>query len=273
VLDAKIPIEEHLRSLGLTGEDGRPVRRAIAIGNRNLGMNHGHVAWQHDQSPRLFRVDGDVAAYGAWSCLTAWRDGRLTIEDLSPDWARDALRLAQAGRDVSDEVRWATFGHVVQLEGDIGVVVALAGEFSYVRHLLAYYPRGSKGAALAHDLYDGYPERFGDNVRRAWLSGAPRAKYVHNAVGLGPDRIVIVQKEGTVEEIGAALHDAGADDGVILDNGGSVACWVWWANDYAGGLVSPTVDYRPPASSVVALVLKGPSASDLPGGSVSYTVL
>ena len=61
----------------------------------------------------------------------------------------------------------------------------------------------------------------------------PRARYVHNAVGVNADEVIVVQREGTIEEIGAALVDAGADDGVILDNGGSVVCWVWWANDYA----------------------------------------
>jgi hypothetical protein len=47
-------------------------------------------------------------------------------------------------------------------------------------------------------------------------------------VGLSADAVIVVQ-QGTVEEIGAALQAAGADDGIILDNGGSVACWVWWA--------------------------------------------
>ena len=48
-------------------------------------------------------------------------------------------------------------------------------------------------------------------------------------------------------------------------------CWAWWANDYAGGIVSPTVDYRPPGTSAIAFVLKGPLNVDLPGGSVSYS--
>ena len=83
----------------------------------------------------------------------------------------------------------------------------------------------------------------------------------------------MVQREGTVEEIGAALLDAGASDGLLLDNGGSIACWVWWANDYAGGLVSPTVDYRPAGTSAIAFALKGRARVDVPGGSVSFTVL
>jgi hypothetical protein len=68
------------------------------------------------------------------------------------------------------------------------------------------------------------------------------------------------------------LLAAGAEDGIILDNGGSVACWAWWVNAYAGGIVSPTVDYRPPGTSAIAFVLKGPRNIDLPGGSVSYSV-
>ena len=99
----------------------------------------------------------------------------------------------------------------------------------------------------------------------------PRARYFHSALGLSAREVVVLQREGTIEEIGAALRDAGADDGLILDNGGSVACWVWWANNYAGGVVSPTVDYRPPGTSAIAFVLKGPLNVDLPGGSVSYS--
>ena len=72
--------------------------------------------------------------------------------------------------------------------------------------------------------------------------------------------------------MGEALAPAGADDGVILDNGGSVVCWVWWANVYAGGIVSPTIDYRPAGTSAIAFLLEGPLTVDLPGGSVAYSV-
>jgi hypothetical protein len=90
-------------------------------------------------------------------------------------------------------------------------------------------------------------------------------------IGCAPAAVTIVQREGTIEEVAHALVQAGAEDGLVLDNGGSVACWVWWANDYKGGLVSPTVDYRPPASSILAFRLT--ARPDVPGGSVSYTVL
>lgn len=65
---------------------------------------------------------------------------------------------------------------------------------------------------------------------------------------------------------------AGAEEGIILDNGGSIACWAWWVNANGGGIVLPTVDYRPPGTSAIAFVLKGPPNIDLPGGKVSYSV-
>src|SRR5215204_2983298 len=54
IADAKLPIEVHLERLGVVDGEGRARRRAVAISNRNLGTNHGHVAWQRDQQPRAF---------------------------------------------------------------------------------------------------------------------------------------------------------------------------------------------------------------------------
>src|SRR5438874_10515177 len=89
----KIAFEEHLNGLGLLDADGRPRRRIVAIGNRNLGNNHGVVAWQADQAPPLFHVHGDPLNYPAYSCFVARRDGDLEIRD---------LRFPEAGRRVQD---------------------------------------------------------------------------------------------------------------------------------------------------------------------------
>ena len=132
--------------------------------------------------------------------------------------------------------------------------------------------RREAGERVRQEIYDGYPATFAANVQRAWRArGVPRARYVHNAVGVNAVEVIVVQREGTIEEIGQALVDAGAEDGVILDNGGSVACWVWWANEYRGGIISPTVDYRPPGTSAIVFELKGPVNVEMPGGSVSYS--
>jgi hypothetical protein len=269
----RVPVDVHLRGLGVVDAAGRAALRAVAVTNRNLGANHGHLAWLRGAAPPIFHVREDPCDYSTYSCLAASRDGALSIQELRFDVARQRIRDASGERDVSDEIEWAVFGQRVLRQGRISRIEEIAHQFYDVRHVLAFEPRREEGEAVRREVYAGYPRGFRDNVARAWRQGVPRARYYHNAIGVSADAIHLVQREGTVEEIGAALRDAGADEGVILDNGGSVACWVWWANDYAGGLVSPTVDYRPEGTSVIAFVLEGPAHHALPGGSVSFSVL
>ncbi len=273
VAGCKISLQDHLQGLGIVDPAGKSQRRAIAIGNRNLGMNHGHVAWQRSATPRLFHVLEDPCDYPAYSCLTAWRNGALSIEDLRFDFAGDQVYDAGDGRDLSGDIEWATFGQCVLRRGSVVRIEEIAHQFYDFRHVLAFDPLSKEGEQVRLDLYSGYPRAFRENTRRAWQQrGAPRARYYHNAIGFSTEALFVLQREGTIEEIADGLKTAGAEDGLILDNGGSVACWVWWANSYAGGIVSPTVDYRPVGSSAIAFLLKGPARVDLPGGSVSYTV-
>jgi hypothetical protein len=273
IAGAKVPIETHLRRMGVVDEAGHARRRAVVISNRNLGTNHGHVAWQRDSTPPIFRVAGDPCRFPSYSCLTVRSEGRIGIETLRFDFEHERVVRVADGTDVGHEIEWATFGQRVLRAGRVVGIDELAGRFYDARHLLAFDPYRPEGEKIRQALYQNYPAGFEASVRRAWREqGVPRARYVHNAVGTSDTSIVVLQREGTVEEIGEALRQAGADDGIILDNGGSVACWVWWANQYRGGLVSPTVDYRPPGTSAIAFVLRGPMNVTLPGGSVSYSV-
>jgi hypothetical protein len=312
IADAKLPIEAHLERLGVVDGEGRARRRAVAISNRNLGTNHGHVAWQRGGQPRLLRIHEDPRLSRVSSFLTVSDDGGMRasaesrtrtsvaseprersepakrlarervgesegrspsigIEDFELDVAGDRL-LDASGGDASDRIEWATVGQRVVRAGRVTPIDEIAAHFYDVRHVLAFDPRRDEGERIRREIYDGYPATFAANVQRAWRErGVPRARYVHNAVGVNATEVIVVQREGTVEEIGQALIDAGAEDGVILDNGGSVVCWVWWANDYRGGIISPTVDYRPPGTSAIVFELKGPVKVEMPGGSVSYS--
>jgi hypothetical protein len=272
--DAKIPIEEHLRQLGVVDASGRTRRRAVAVSNRNLGTNHGHLAYQRLETPRVFVIPEDPCDHPVYSCLTAWRSGLLSIEELRFDVAGQRVQRAADGQDLSEEIEWATCGQPVLQRGRVARFDEIADRFYDIRHVLAFNADRQESEAHRRAIYRDYPKAFRENLLTAWAAqGMPRARYFHHAVGLGADAVLILQREGTIEEIGEALKAAGADDGVILDNGGSVACWVWWANQYAGGLVSPTVDYRPPGTSAIAFVLKGPVRTDLPPASASYSVL
>jgi hypothetical protein len=273
IAESKITIEDHLRRLKILDDSGRAQRRAVAISNRNLGTNHGHVAWQRSQTPRVFRILEDPGDYPAYSCLAMWRSGMLSIEDLRFDFAGDRVHGADDGRDLSDEIEWATFGQRVLRDGQVARIDDILEQFYDVRHALAFDHHREGGEMIRRGIYRDYPRKFRENTWKAWHDfGVPRSRYFHNAIGLSAQEVVIVQQEGTVEEIGAALERAGAGDGIILDNGGSVVCWAWWVNQYAGGTMSPTIDYRPPGTSAIAFLLKGPMRTELPGGSVSYTV-
>ena len=269
---ARMPLDDHLRQLDVAGPNRAP-RRAVVVSNRNLGTNHGHVAWQRNQKPRAFRVPDDGADSSSRSCLCWLRYGTLAITSLRFDFSADRIHDAGTGEDLSDAVEWATFGQQVLRRGRVAQLDEIAGQFYDVRHILAFEPHRAEGEQVRREIYEDYPRALAENVKRAWRRGVPRARYFHNAMGLSSSAVVIVQREGTIEEIGAALRDAGAEDGLILDNGGSVVCWVWWANLYAGGIVSPTVDYRPEGTSMIAFELKGPALLDVPGGSVSPTVV
>lgn len=269
----RIPIEAHLQRLGLVDGAGRSVTRAIAVSNRNLGTNHGHLAWQLGAAPPIFHVREDPCDYPAYSCLAVSRDGLLLIDDLQFDVPRQRIRDARDERDVSDEIEWAVFGQRILRNGSLTPIEEIAHQFYDIRHVLAFDPRREEGEGVRRAVYADYPRGFREQVALEWRKGAPRARYYHNAIGLSADAVHVVQREGTVEEIAAALRDTGASDGIILDNGGSVACWVWWVSNYAGGLVAPTVDYRPNGTSAIAFVLKGRARVDLPGGSVSFSVL
>lgn len=103
IADAKVSIEEHLRRLGVVDEGGRARQRAIAISNRNLGTNHGHVAWQRAEKPPIVRTGEDPHAGRPRSCLTVRAGGRLSIETLTFDLREHGVRSGPWGSGLQDE--------------------------------------------------------------------------------------------------------------------------------------------------------------------------
>ena len=264
--------------LGVVDDDGRAMRRAVAVSNRNLGTNAGHVAWQRGESPRLFRILEDPTDYRrVFVAERRWgerTDCRSRICSSSTNRRRGPRSLRDGGRDLSDEIEWATFGQRIVRGGratpieEIVAPVLRRAPRPRVRSRIA-----TAGEGIAREIYAGYPEDVrGQRAAAPGASAACRVRATSTTrSACRRTAVIVLQREGTIEEIAAALIAAGAEDGLILDNGGSVACWVWWANDYAGGIVSPTVDYRPPGTSAIVFVLKGPVKVELPGGSVSYS--
>lgn len=272
--ECKVPIEDHLRELnrsgaGILGNEEEPARRLIAIGSRNVGNNHGFVAWQRHEAAHLFHIQGDPLNYVDYSCLV-WGVGEsfaIRCLRLRGD------RLLEGTRDITDEIDWCVYGNPVLIDNRVVPIEDIIEQFYDIRHVLAFDRNSPDGRRIEEEIYAGYPERFRENALDALQEkGVPRNRFLQNALGLCEENLYILQREGTIEEIGRWLKEAGAKDGIILDNGGSVFCWAWWVYP-KGGYIFTAPDFRPPSSAVIALVLKGPVRTDLPGGSVSFSVV
>ncbi|MDZ7412669.1 MAG: hypothetical protein ONB15_03940 [candidate division KSB1 bacterium] len=272
--ECKVPVEEHLRLLaergsGLLDAEGRPKRRVVVIGSRNVGNNHGFIAWQKEETPRLFHVKGDPLNYSSYSCLVRHRDGGLAVRALR----FKGEKVLEGDSEITEEISWCVYANWVLRDGRVVAIEEIIEQFYDIRHVLAFDGGQPLGQQIQAEVYEGYPARFRENALRALREkGVPRNRFLHNCLGLSDDSIFILQREGTPEEVAHWLKEAGAKDGVILDNGASVFCWTWWLYP-KGGFLFTAPDFRPKASAVLAFILKGPARTNLPGGSVSYSVV
>ena len=283
----KLPLEEHLgrNDLNLLDNQGQLTRRAILIGNRNLGNNSWFVAWHRAKQPRCFHLKGEPIEERIYSCLVWRREGGLTIEAIKFQPERGDYRPCRAldGQDLSAEIIWCTYGQQILREGGLVDLEEILEQFYDIRHALYFPTTVDEQERELRRVYEGYPNSFQENVLREWRMGRPRSRYFHNVVGLAPDKVIILQRHGTIEEFAHWLLELGAEDGLILDNGGSVFCWGWWpirevvkadkeTIRRTGHLLFSAPDWRPDSSSLLAFVLKGPVPYEEPRGSVAFAV-
>ena len=287
----KLTPEEHLGRAGLLDEHGLPKKRLILIGNRNLGNNPGFVAWHREKQPSFFHLKGDPVREDPYSCLVWYEGGVLSIEPIRFKREGDAFLPYRASDEepLVDKIVWCTFGQQVLRRGELVPIEEIIDRFYDIRHVLWFPTHATKegacpeGEGELRSIYEDYPEGFKKKALEELQAGRPRSRYLHNAVGIGKAEIIILQRHGTVEEIGHWLREEGAEDGIILDNGGSVFTWAWWAfRDQitvgkkkvvrTGNVIFCAPDWRPPTISLIAFVLKGPPRHEEPPGSVAFTV-
>lgn len=270
----KKPLPDHVSLLQQAGahlldERGRPGRPFLVIGCRNVGNNHGFVVWQAEREPRLFHVLDDPCGYPSYSCLTRLHDRTLGVRQLR--FERE--RVIEGQTDITEQVAWSVYANWILRRGKVVAIEELIEEFYDIRHVLAFDRVTPAGQRIEEHIYGGYPAAFRDRALSALRElRVPRSRYLHNCLGLSENRLFILQREGTVEELAHWLQEAGAEDGLILDNGASVFCWASWIHPN-GGYIFAAPDHRPNATAVLAFTLNGPLRCDLPGGSVSYAVL
>jgi hypothetical protein len=300
----KVPPEEHLEptvgfedrsavhGLNLVDEHGRPTHRLILIGNRNLGNNPGFVAWHSEKSPRLFHLKGENVQGRTFTMLTSWKNGDLSIEPITFKPSREGYApcLPPGHPRKEEDILWCTFGQQVLRKGKIVPIEEIVDQFYDIRHVFWFplHPIGERRCSPAEEqlarIYENYPSAFREKALGELRAGRPRSRYLHNAVGIAPDKVIILQRHGTVEEIGHWLREKGAEDGLILDNGGSVFTWAWWAyRDVirvgdkrlvrTGNVIFSAPDWRLETVSLIAFVLRGPARHVEPSGTIAMAMV
>lgn len=147
---------------------------------------------------------------------------------------------ASDGRKLADEIKWCTFGQQVLRVGRLVSIEEIIDQFYDICHVFWFpiHPVGKDPCPHSEqelqELYEHYPQeqelkklgsralrKFRDRLLEELAKGRPRSRYLHNAVGIGDTDVIILQRHGTIEEIGKWLKEEGARDGIILDNGGA----------------------------------------------------
>jgi len=287
--------DRHFRQLGIVDNAGIPVNLAIVNGNRDLGNNDWHVAWQSNppkdkyilgkngkvsgpvKQDRLIALKDEPYTQRTYNCLIIPHKDHPYIGDVRFDQNQDAID-AKADVNISDQISWLTYGKPVvrnskvvditipdiikQFGGDIRHILKLSDKEATIfagnmRNLAPFSDResGIREIEILNFLYDGYPKGFAQKVLDA-LKDVPRSKYYFNVVGTTEDSLVICHRQGTLEDVGQYLISKHrVIDAIILDEGGSVACWGSWYGP-KGGYTNISYYFRPFATSCIAFVLK-----------------
>ena len=297
--------ERHFRELGIVNDadvlneeykhnkHNERTKFAIVNGNRDLGNNDWHIAWQSDppkdkyirgkngkisepvKQDRLIISNDEPYIQRTYNCLIVPQEGCLYIGDVRFNQNQDVID-AKSGENISDQINWLTYGKpmirdgkvvditipsiIEQFGGDINHILKLGDEevtipADNVRNLAPFSDRKSdvEGVEILDFLYDGYPKGFAQKALDA-LKDVPRAEYYFNVIGTTEDSLIICQRQGTLEDVGQYLiSEHGVAEAIILDEGGSVACWGSWYGP-EGGFLNVSHYFRPSATSCIAFV-------------------
>ena len=287
--------EPHFKELGVVDDSGMPIKLAVVNGNRDLGNNDWHIAWQHNppedkyvlgkngkitgpiKQDRLVRLKDEPYTQRSYNCLIVPRKGAPYINDVKFDQNQDVID-PKTGENISEQLNWLTYGKpmvrdgkvvditkpeiIEQFGGDIRHILKLSDKEATIfegkiKNLAPFSDRKSsiREIEILNFLYDNYPQGFAQKALDA-LKDVPRAEYYFNVVGTTEDFLIICHRQGTLEDVGQYLiYKHGIKEAIILDEGGSVACWGSWYGP-RGGFINLSYYFRPFSTSCIAFILK-----------------
>ncbi len=263
----KVFLEEHLRFHGLIGPDGKPRRRFIALGARNLGNNLGYLAFLKGKG-LFYLEDEPKLGISSYTCFF-WGPNGFGIGDFSVDFKEG--RISRQGETegydfVVSGLPLVKGGEPVDIQGE-----EFLRKCTDVRHIFYFTLQEEE------ELFQGYPNEMGGFLGRLlglFVKGHTRAWYVHSGVGIteGGD-LLILQAPGTLEEVAGLAKGEGARDFIVLDNGGS--CFLYAPlNPDSTTFLNQSPKWRRPTVALLAFLLQGelPSNHDgyIAGGEKRY---
>lgn len=173
-------------------------------------------------------------------------------------------------KPVPPDVRWWAAGIPVLWDGEIAHIERLVPEVADFCHLWRLQLRGSRRREVDVENYRRLSTLFHDHTHApavvasrvictaAEQMGLQREHdYLHNAVGVGPEHLVIVMAHGSLEHLGELAQKAGATHAVVVDNGGS--CQVAWRRSGPGSPLLPLAQsfrFREPTITLAAYELE-----------------
>jgi hypothetical protein len=120
-----------------------------SIGDGNLTANFGFVAYSDGH---LFCLAGEAVYRNRYTCLVAWKDGHLTVEDIwfVKEYGEVRVECKDNGRvrDITDEVDFVTSGQALIRNREKVPLDQIAELFYDTRHLLNPIRFAINGSAL-----------------------------------------------------------------------------------------------------------------------------
>ncbi len=268
--------EQHLANLGFINEKGMPRHTAIVTGNRDLGNNFWHIAWERNKQEQLFHLQGEKVTERTYNCFVVWEQSILGIESFKFDRQGRVYR-AKNNIEVSDAVVWLISGKPLVTKGKPLELSRrdIIEQFYDIRHVIHFdYPLGNTYSSglrsieklnktglndkeiLAY-IYANYPDEFAERALDVFNSPETRAaRYYFNALGLTNQELVICQKHCSLEELAYfMIEKLGVEEAILLDEGGSVATWCSYFGP-KGGFENLSSYFRPSALSVIGFKLR-----------------